>query len=335
MLGIVALSVVPLILLLWMSLLTRDVLRNPERYAGSDAFWVHAATVIYFAYEANIWQARQECVRYDKVLFYVPSNGCTFNNREFSTTMTFSDTEGRYIGIQLDPVAKSNPPLIVLGDSITMGWGVNDNETYSYIIASKIRTPVLNLAVSSYGTARELIRGQMNPHFGESKCIIVQYEENDFEENVIFLRYGALPVHTEGRFQIMVNYKPRALSFPELSLRVFQYALFGQVSGERFDESTADAALQADIFLKLVGKFKEYAQKTVFVWGGPPGFIEALLGATDRPKYIVPIETTLSIRDDYYAVDRHLNQKGQRTVAAQLLEAIGRDGNGRRCIDEK
>ena len=39
-----------------------------------------------------------------------------------------------------------------------MGWGVNDNETFSAILEQKINRPVYNLAVSGYGTQRELIR---------------------------------------------------------------------------------------------------------------------------------------------------------------------------------
>jgi hypothetical protein len=341
MFGIGALSIMPLILLLWMSILTEDVLRNPGRYAGSDTFWVRAASVIYGRYEMNIWQAQQECVRYDNVLLYVPSNGCAFSNREFFTNLTFSDAEGRYIGVKLDPAAKSKPPLIVLGDSFTMGWGVNDNETYSYTIASKISVPVLNLGVSSYGTARELIRGRMSPRFSESKCIIIQYRTNAREDE-FFLRYGALPAPTKERFQILLDYKPRKLSFPEISLRVLEYAIprlrkriirvFGEVSGEQLDDSQANAALQADIFLRLVGRFEEYAQKTIFVWGVDPSEIEALLAATNRPKHIIPIRTNTSILDTY-TLDKHLNQNGHRTIAVQLLEEIGRHENGRRCID--
>ena len=33
-----------------------------------------------------------------------------------------------------------------------MGWGVNDNETFSHILENKINKNVYNLAVSSYGT---------------------------------------------------------------------------------------------------------------------------------------------------------------------------------------
>jgi hypothetical protein len=328
--GISSLPLMFFIFLFWISSLTHDVLRNPAQHKGSDAFWSQAATAIYYAYEANIWQAQQECARYDEVLLYVPSNGCVFKNREFSTTLNFSDAKGRYIGVQLDPTAKSNPPLLVLGDSITMGWGVNDSEAFPSIIASRTKVPVLNLGVGSYGTVRELIRGRMNMRFADSKCIIIQYENNDFEENITFLRDGALPVPTKERFQRLLDYKPRELSFPELSLRVFQYALFGQFPGAGLGESPTDSALHADVFLKVVARFEEYAQKTIFVWGGRGGFIETLLEDRYRPKNIIPIEMSPFIN---YTLDNHPNQAGHRRIAEQLLKEIGMHKSGRRCIE--
>ena len=37
-----------------------------------------------------------------------------------------------------------------------MGWGVNDDETFSHYLEKKLNKKVYNLAVSSYGTVREL-----------------------------------------------------------------------------------------------------------------------------------------------------------------------------------
>ena len=39
-----------------------------------------------------------------------------------------------------------------------MQWvGVNDNETFSALLEKKLNKPVYNLAVSGYGTTREII----------------------------------------------------------------------------------------------------------------------------------------------------------------------------------
>ena len=46
--------------------------------------------------------------------------------------------------------------ILVLGDSIAMGWGVNDYETFSYLLEKNLKMKVYNLGVSSYGTIREI-----------------------------------------------------------------------------------------------------------------------------------------------------------------------------------
>ena len=68
-----------------------------------------------------------------------------------------------------------NNGIVVLGDSHAMGWGENDGDTFSSILEHKINRPVYNLAVSGYGTARELIRLEKsnlinNDYLGENNC---------------------------------------------------------------------------------------------------------------------------------------------------------------------
>ena len=64
-----------------------------------------------------------------------------------------------------------------------MGWGVNDDETFSHHLEKKINKNVYNLAVSSYGTVREIKRLKMSPYYEKSKDIIIQYHPNDLGEN--------------------------------------------------------------------------------------------------------------------------------------------------------
>jgi hypothetical protein len=56
--------------------------------------------------------------------------------------------------------------IIVLGDSVTIGHGVEDDETYSAVLErelSKIKpTEVINMAVSGFGNAEELIQLRLN-----------------------------------------------------------------------------------------------------------------------------------------------------------------------------
>ena len=67
-----------------------QVLQHPKRGETSFRLWNGITTDLYYLYDANIWQNIRECVQYDETLLYKPSSGCSFNNREYSTVLTFS-----------------------------------------------------------------------------------------------------------------------------------------------------------------------------------------------------------------------------------------------------
>ena len=133
----------------------------------------------------NIWQQNKDCVKFDKHLLYIPKKGeCKFNNPEFKTYLNFSD-EYRLNGNPKIKNLKKKDSILVLGDSLAMGWGVNDNETYSSLIEKKIGRKVYNQAVSSYGTVRQVKR-YLNSKFyntDEINTIIIHYHHNDLQEN--------------------------------------------------------------------------------------------------------------------------------------------------------
>lgn len=139
---------------------------------------------IYFSGHRNVFQSNIECVEKNTLLGYVPKIGkCTFFNPEFNTKLNFDDN-GRVIYKEL-PHKKN---FIFLGDSFGMGWGVNDSETYTYLLSKYIDRNVVNLSVSSYGTARELLRYDMYGKKMDDDIIFIQYNEGDLNENISFNR---------------------------------------------------------------------------------------------------------------------------------------------------
>lgn len=148
-----------------------------------DWFWVKSIQKkIYFKGLRNIWQYDDKCSVYDISLLYKPKIGsCNFNNPEFKTKLNF-DNYSRNHNI-INDNTDSKEFLIVLGDSVGMGWGVNDNETFSYFLEKKINKKVYNMSVSSYGTVREIKRLKNSPYYNNSKTIIIQYHSNDLGEN--------------------------------------------------------------------------------------------------------------------------------------------------------
>tara|TARA_B100000029_G_scaffold512563_1_gene609553 strand:- start:2090 stop:3136 length:1047 start_codon:yes stop_codon:yes gene_type:complete len=138
---------------------------------------------LYYGPYLEVWQNKSECVDYDEKLIYVPKIGsCKHSNAEFQTVLNFNK-KGR---INPNAPDKSKKSIIVLGDSHAMGWGVKDNETFSHVLQNLSKTPVYNLAVSSYGTIREVMMLEKSNLSKNSDIIIIQYHENDLRENLNF-----------------------------------------------------------------------------------------------------------------------------------------------------
>src|SRR5262245_66362915 len=94
------------------------------------------------------------------------------------TDLTFSEDGRRTTPSRAQA---SRRPLLFVGDSETMGWGVNDGETFASLIASSIEATVLNLGVASCGTVREIMRIRMQRPFQAATCIVIQCSRTDFD----------------------------------------------------------------------------------------------------------------------------------------------------------
>ncbi len=137
----------------------------------------------------SIIQLDPLCARFDKEIGYTLKPGhCVFSNIEFKNDYFINSQ-----GLRDTEEALHKPQVIVLGDSFSMGWGVNQQETYAKVLERESGLKVLNAAVSSYGTAREMM---MLRRLDTSalKYLIIQYYENDYWENVIYyINRNSLP----------------------------------------------------------------------------------------------------------------------------------------------
>ena len=132
----------------------------------------------------NVFQhSTNDCVEFSKDLLYVPKKGqCKFDNPEFKTVLNFD--KFRRLNLVDDDINKDDKIIAVLGDSVAMGWGVQNNETFSYNLQNLIGKKVINFGVSSYGTVREIKRLKLSKYFNQIDTIIIQYHLNDRGENI-------------------------------------------------------------------------------------------------------------------------------------------------------
>jgi len=122
------------------------------------------------------------------------------------------------------PKPRGTYRVIVLGDSATLGHGVEDHETFSAILADGMmsRRPieVINMGVSGFGTAEELVQLQ---HIGwkyEPDLVVLAYFPNDPYNNVVSglfkIEDGTL-VPTQQAFVPAIYVRDRLYSFPGYS----------------------------------------------------------------------------------------------------------------------
>lgn len=124
------------------------------------------------------------CFIADKDLTYIglPGSKCYSENIEFSVDYNFNS-----FGVRASEQALASPKTIVLGDSHAMGWGVNSSDRFSALLGIQ-NQPVLNLAISSYGTARQLkilerFASQYPDEYKRVDSVVIQYCGNDYGEN--------------------------------------------------------------------------------------------------------------------------------------------------------
>ena len=168
------------IMLLISELVTSFLLRNP-RYISKQMLPLFQG--YYDVFDRDIIQFNPNCSRYDSSLFYtlIPQNKFAFSNLEFDT---YYHTNSK--GLRDDEMSLVKPEIIVLGDSYAMGWGVQQKETFAEQLEWMTGKKVLNAAISSYGTAREL-KNLYRLDTSGVQYVIIQYCRNDVLENKQFL----------------------------------------------------------------------------------------------------------------------------------------------------
>lgn len=322
-------------------------LSSPQRSFLTRGTGLEAvARQLYLDYFRPGWQNQVSSVEYDPELVYIPRIGDSpFRGPEFDHIMKFDPT-----GVRHQPeVAGAHQELIVVtGDSQAMGWGVADDETFSAVLARRHHLRTVNTAVSSYATAREMLRLRRLGLLAKADVLVIQYCNNDIEENHAFVAdpEGFIQKkNPRSLWDSLGAYRQSPLSFALVSRLVYQSlrekiktmgvralvrelvasplttAPTGQVVG-----MPRPAAEMAADFVAVLDHFPELNGKPIIVveiddWGTTTDFIPELqrLAAT-RPN-LMPLAIPFQ-RTEFRRFDNHLNPAGHEQVAAVVYEAI-------------
>ena len=138
-------------------------------------------TEVYIGGFMNCIQYDRAASQFDGSLQYILKPGShSFENWEFSTRVDVNRE-----GLRDSEQNLQSPEVIFLGDSYTMGWGVEEKDSFVRQFGNATGKKCLNAGISSYGTAREYMMLK-RLSLDSCKLLVIQYHENDLLENYMF-----------------------------------------------------------------------------------------------------------------------------------------------------
>lgn len=278
----------------------------------------------------SIWQGDANCAAPSRALGYVPREGqCNFSNFEFNTVLLF-DEQGAVIDRPSNP--KEN--IIIVGDSHSMGWGVDYNKTFSYLL-SQDDWGIYNYAVSSWGTEQEVKAAIMSPVFDESDYIVIQYCDNDIGKNKRFLQ-DYIPIEYEAHLAresqnisvitgIQKLRNGARFTVSNTSLKEFfliplnvLFSIFESSNQDTF--SVSETSEHQGKIVEILNRYPQLLEKEVLI------FYSNSYGKK-FPDWERQIGSYRFLdlnfgKEHYYAIDDHLNERGHAFIASKLKEEI-------------
>ncbi|MEM7584101.1 MAG: hypothetical protein AAF560_12010 [Acidobacteriota bacterium] len=282
---------------------------------------------IYAREDWSVPQADVDLVVYDTELTYrLRSGSGRFTNREFDTTLEVNSA-----GLRDDEASLEAPELIVLGDSYAMGWGVAQHQSFPEVLEQRTGSRVLNAAMSSYGTARQiLLLDRLDT--SRTQAVVVQYFQNDYAENRAYLDAPfELEVTPQLEFEAYLRAFERQTTYRFLDyLRAFadRRSFFPELEGVaplRVAEALLDVLESSEALQDL-----PIVLLQILPWGDASfdvmPAVDELLAGEDYAELgerlvPVPLEGRLG-SDDYFRLDPHLRAGGHARVAIAVEETL-------------
>jgi hypothetical protein len=309
---------------------------NPRIAAATPAPFHAFVQRIYRHFQRGLVQFEPACATFDERLGYRLRPGtCVFSNIEFANTLRIN-----HLGLRDDEESAVGPEIIVLGDSQAMGWGVEQEETFAQRVEDTLGRRVLNAAISSYGTVREL---RLLDELDRSKlrAVVLQYYENDVVENAAFQASGnSLQTMSQSTYEWAVSYNRRQRRYLPgkfLFRLLMKTTRLEEPEPDIFKMDPVTPDQEAELFLNAVqhaGHATLDAVRLVVFEvnekiGSRRTFIDALERAKAGAGYppfirsLVTIDTSTALdRTDFYAVDDHMNARGHQALADQVVTTL-------------
>jgi hypothetical protein len=224
-----------------------------------------------------------------------------------------------------------------------MGWGVEQDETFAQILEQDTGYRVLNAAISSYGTVRQM-RMLDRVDTDGLQYLVIQYCDNDYPENLQFYQQGDLKIMEKDRYTALAEQEMTSKSYYPgkygiyLSRKLLSFAqnrIFQRLSPEKTATEEAQLGSTVETFLHALENAgsTDLAEVQIIVLAlqgflnSDKKFITALQAHKNHPQYpqyiqnliAVELSTMLDAERYGFTLDNHMRAEGHALVARQLL----------------
>lgn len=279
----------------------------------------------------NVIQMDSSCAMYDPQLFYTLRPGkCHFRNIEFDTELSINS-----MGVRDNEQSLAGPKVVLLGDSYTMGWGIQQDATYANLLERALDQKVLNAGISSYGTVREL---NILKRFDSQSLttVVIQYNVSDLDENKTFVENGdSLVISGRDVYKTtseQVVQKKRYF-FGKHTALITKFVLKGWLG--RLSKVRTTGVEDVTYFIHALKTLHVPDSLNIVVfetsdYGKADNvFIPELKRALEHAELpfglkgftVLDVEKQLNA-DDYFVLDNHLNKSGHKKISAILASAL-------------
>jgi hypothetical protein len=280
-----------------------------------------------------------ECTRYDRDVSYtlIPGVKCRVVNREHTV-----EYAANRAGVRDSDDSLSSPDVVVIGDSHAMGWGVRAEESFPKRLQEIMHRTVLNAAMSSFGTVREL-RLLERLNLPSPRTLVIQYSPNDFAENKHYVENGALDILPEWQYRAVVEEHRRWTRYYPFKHLTTSLSSIGRPTTSLRASApwAADALGEAGYFLDVLLRHRAAVEGRIVVvieidayHENDSRFVASVRELLAERRYaslapwISAIDVSAALtRGDYYLLDDHMRAIGHAKVARLVAaEVKRRDG---------
>jgi len=323
------LLIVVLLLMSW-ELLMLFLVRHPHIL---EKLWRGAKNSIGYLYvhgERKNMVYREDTSRYDPELGYTLKPGeFVYTEREFSNRYVVNS-----LGVRDSEESLVAPDIVIIGDSLALGWGVDQEKTFPKLLEQRTPFRVLNTSLPDYGTVRQMIMLRKVDR-SRLKCLVIQCSNNISNENwKYYLNKNQLPIMREETYQKFaeMHNQPKDYYFGKFVFMRMKKKLDNWRSSAVTEEKKMNIP-DEDLFLNVLKANENILAPVPMIIvlllnekTNSGYFVDSLkqkMADPQNPSFIRNMVVLNAMQyitdDDFYVLDNHLNEHAHE-VLADLLE---------------